>query len=495
MTPDDVLRLALALGFVLLNGWFVLAEFALVKVRTTRLRELSQGGSGNAAMALRITGKLDQYLSAIQLGITLASLALGWIGEPALAHLAEPVVRGLAASFSPGAQGALIHGLAFGVAFTTITFLHVVLGEMAPKSLAILQAERFALWVAWPLHVFYLVTAPIIWLLQGSSNVLLRLLRFEPGSEGADPYTEEELRMIVAASHHHGVLDESTRYLLDNVLDYTTRRTREVMTHRRDAQWLDVRLPVQEAMTIALDREFSRYLLMDPEKDQVLGIVHVKDLAAVATGRRAIRTLRELARPALFVPEFVPADRTRRLLQAKRTHMAVVVDELGEWVGIVTLEDLLEELVGEIQDEQDVEQPKVQRRPDGSLEVDGGLLLGAAVKQLGLEPPDGEVEADTLGGWVFGRLGRAPHVGDAVQQGRHRLEVLQTDRLRIKRLRVLLSAEPLPSGDAAAAASTTAAPAPLAAPTPPAGVPTAGTSSGRRPRPPTDVGPPPGGPA
>lgn len=432
--------LLLALFFVLLNGWFVLAEFALVKVRTTRLRELAQDGKAGAKLALHITGKLDQYLSAIQLGITLASLALGWVGEPALAHLIEPLV----ARF-PGAT-LVAHGIAAGCAFGVITFLHVVLGEMAPKTMAILRAERFALWVSMPLHAFYVVTWPLIAVLQGASNMLVRLLGYSPASEGADPYTEEELRMIVAASHAQGVLNEATRYLLDNVLDYTTRIVREVMTPRRDVFTLDVRTPVAESIALALEREFSRYLLFDPEKDQVLGFVHVKDLVSIATGRKQVASLKEVARPPVFVPEFVPIDRVRRQLQARKTHLGVVVDELGDFVGIVTLEDLLEELVGEIQDETDVEQPKILRQTDGSVEIDGGLLLESAVKKLGLEAPEKVEGVDTIGGYVFALLGRAPQVGDVVAVGRHRLEVLQVDRLRIRRLRMIpIGPEPAPT--------------------------------------------------
>lgn len=473
MTSEQAVKLLLTLFFVLLNGWFVLAEFALVKVRTTRLRELTQEGQGSAALALRITGQLDRYLSAIQLGITLASLALGWLGEPTLASLLEPWTTQLGALLgaSPGAANAITHAVSFGISFGVITFLHVVIGEQVPKIVAINRAERFSLWVARPLHLFYVVTYPLIRLLEWSAAIFVRLLGIEGPSDGGDRYTEEELRMIVAASHHSGVLDESTRYLLDNVLDYTQRIAREVMTHRRDVQTLDVRAPVTESIQKALDREFSRYLLTDPQRDQVLGFVHVKDLVQIVLGRKQVKSLKEVARPVLFVPEFIPADRVRRQLQARRTHMAVVVDERGDVVGIVTLEDLLEELVGEIQDEQDTEQPKLVRNQDGSFEVDGGLLLDAAVKKLGLEVGDRAADVDTLGGFVFGLLGRAPHVGDKVEVGRHRLEVLQTDRLRIRRLRMVpLDASALITGHTGLTGT--------ALPAPPLGVHSGATSIG-----------------
>jgi CBS domain containing-hemolysin-like protein len=434
----DVRGLLLAAFFVVLNGWFVLAEFALVKVRTTRLRELADEGKSRASLALRITGRLDDYLSAIQLGITLTSLALGWIGEPSIARVIAPAFERL-----PGGA-ALTHGIAVGVAFGSITFLHVVVGEQVPKMMGILRAERFALWVALPLHAFYLVTLPVTLVLRGAANGMCRALGFEPSGEGGDPYTEEELRMIVAASHAQGVLNEATRYLLDNVLDYTTRIVREVMTPRRDVLTLDVKAPVADSIALALDREFSRYLLVDSSKDQVIGFIHLKDVVSIATGRKIVESLKDVARPAVFVPEFVPIDRARRQLQARSTHLGVVVDELGDFVGIVTLEDLLEELVGEIQDETDSEQPKVQRQPDGSALVDGSLLLETAIKKLGLQIDEKVDGIDTIGGYVFTRLGRAPREGDAIIAGRHRLEVRQVDRLRIRRLRVMTVEPPTP---------------------------------------------------
>ena len=430
MDVSRFLDLGLALVLVALNGWFVLAEFALVKVRPTRLRSLVEGGSVRAKMALRINEHLDRYLSAIQLGITLASLALGWLGEPALAHLIEPLVRGL-----PGAS-AISHGVAVSIAFFLITFLHVVLGEMAPKTMAIQRADGFALTVAWPLHLFFLLTYPVIRLLEGTSNLIVRVVGFQPASEASQAHTEDELRMIVATSAREGVLDAGFRQLLENAFDYHGRVAHEVMTPRQDAVCLDTSMSSEQAVTFALEHEFTRYPLIDRPNDRVVGFIHLRDLTAILAGERRIDSLVDIARQPVFVPEAAPIDKVRQELQGRRTHFGVVVDEYGQFTGIVTLEDLLEEIVGEIQDELDAERPTIIRNPDGSFDVDGRLLLETAARRLGLEVASGDEPVDTLGGYVFSRLGRAPAPGDAVRVGHHRLEVLRVDAMMIRRVRV-----------------------------------------------------------
>lgn len=443
MDLSQILKIAAAFLLVLLNGWFVLAEFAMIRVRTTRLHELAEAGNRAAAKALHITRNLDAYLASVQLGITLASLALGWLGEPAIARVLAPLFARL-----PG-SAAFTHGLAVTIAFMGITFLHVVIGEQAPKIVAIQKSEELALACARPLHLFYLVSWPFMMVLQGASNLLVRLFGYKSASEASEAHSEEELRMIVAASHKHGILDEATRDLLDNVFEYTERIVREVMTPRRDVVVLDAAAPVEQSLALAIEKEYTRYPLVGPEPDRVAGFVHIKDLMAIATGRRRVTNLIEIARQPVFVPETVAIDRVRRQFQAKRTHFGIVVDELGDFTGIVTLEDLLEELVGDIQDELDAEQPKILRKPDGSVEVDGGVLLDVAAKKVGLRIDEELEGVDTLGGYVFTRLGRKPVRGDMVMVGDHKIEVLQLDELRVKRLRVTRR-EPAPPPTAGA---------------------------------------------
>jgi CBS domain containing-hemolysin-like protein len=242
--------------------------------------------------------------------------------------------------------------------------------------------------------------------------------------------------MIVASSVQQGALAESTRDLLDNVLDYSERVAREVMTTRRDVVCLDASLSVDESIATAIDKEYTRYPLVELENDRVVGFIHIRDLMAILAGRRRVTTLHDIARQPVFVPETASIDVVRRRLQARKTHFGVVVDEFGDFTGIVTLEDLLEELVGDIQDELDVEQPKIVRRPDGSFEVDGGLLTDVAAKKLGLHLDAQAESTDTLGGYVFTALGRPPVQGDVVDLGGHRLEVTQVDAMRVRRLRV-----------------------------------------------------------
>jgi CBS domain containing-hemolysin-like protein len=433
MNTGTLFNLGFALFLVLLNGWFVLAEFALVKVRATRMQELVEGGNKKAKLTLSMINKLDGYLSATQLGITLASLGLGWVGEPALARLIEPAVSSI-----PGASS-IAHGIAVAIAFTMITFLHVTLGEMAPKMIGIQRAEQMSLWVSTPLYLFFKVTWPLIFVFQAVANVMVRAIGMKPVNESEMAHSEEELRLIVDASARHGMLDQGTRDLLDKVFEYSVRVAREVMTPRRDVVTLDVNAPKDQQVTLAIEKEYTRYPLID--EDRVVGFVHIKDLVAVSAGRRKVTSLAEVARQPVYIPEQVSIERVRRQLQAKRTHVGIVVDEFGEFTGIVTLEDVLEELVGEIQDELDVEQPKIVRRPDGTTEVDGGLLLAEAERKLSVKLP-GDIVVDTLGGYVFTLLGRAPVVGDHVVVGEHRLEVIQVDELRIRRLRLSKVAPP-----------------------------------------------------
>ena len=438
-------RLGAVLALVIANGFFVAAEFAIVKVRSTRLQELAEGGSSRAKLALRINKRLDAYLSACQLGITVASLALGWVGEPALAHLLErPMIALLPAAWAT----AVSHAIATGLAFTIITFLHMVLGEQAPKSLAITKAELTTMWSVGPLHVFYLITWPIILVVNGSSNLLLRMVGLPPatGHEGA--HSEEELRLIFEAAARGGVLTESTKDLLTNVVDYTERVAREVMTPRARVDVLDARKSWEDNLKHAIAGEWTRYPVVETERGKIIGFVHIKDLFKASNDPTATRDLRSLVRQPLIVPESMPLDRLRRRIQATRTQMSLVHDEFGTVVGVVTLEDCLEEIVGEIQDETDQESaPIVRDDQSGSTEVDGAVRLDEIESEIGLEIPEDErSDVDTVGGFVFARLGRPPALGDVVEFGRFRLVVTGVDGLRVAKLRIT-ELPPPPSDD------------------------------------------------
>jgi len=444
-------RLGAVLALVIANGFFVAAEFAIVKVRSTRLQELAEGGSSRAKLAVRVNRQLDSYLAACQLGITIASLGLGWVGEPALAHLLQSPLE---AVLGDRASLAASHAIATGIAFTLITFLHTVLGELAPKSLAIAKPELTTLWSVGPLHVFHIVSYPFIVVLNGTANMLLRAVGLPPatGHEGA--HSEEELRLIFEASARGGILTESTKDLLTNIVDYTERVAREVMTPRARVDVLDARKSWEDNLKHAIAGEWTRYPVVETERGKIIGFVHIKDLFKASNDPTATRDLRSLVRQPLIVPESMPLDRLRRRIQATRTQMALVHDEFGTFVGVVTLEDCLEEIVGEIQDETDQESaPIVRDDQSGSTEVDGAVRLDEIESEIGLEIPEDErSDVDTVGGFVFARLGRPPALGDVVEFGRFRLVVTGVDGLRVAKLRITeLPPPPSDGGDSPSA--------------------------------------------
>ncbi len=429
----QVLLLGAAFLLVLLNGFFVAAEFAIVKVRSTKIRELAEQGDWRAVAAQNVIAHLDAYLSACQLGITFSSLGLGWIGEPAVARLIEPTLR------AAGVENpTLVHTIAFTVAFLFISFLHIVLGELAPKSLAIRKPESTSLWLAPALRAFYwLMYVPIV-ALNGTANWILRLVGIEPLNETEQAHSSEELRMIVGASHAHGVLNATERRLLENVIDFSEREVAEIMTPRVDMVCLFVNKSIAENLAIVRGQQHTRYPLAEGSADNVIGMIHIKDFITITVEGAAERTgsvLQSIKRPVLFVPERASIDALLRTIQATHTLMAIVVDEYGGVAGVVTLEDVLEELVGEIRDEFDDTELEVERR-GGETIVDGGLPLNEVEEMFPDLVSDEEGDVRTVGGLVLKELGRIPIVGDQVTLGPYRLEVIEMDNLRITRVKI-----------------------------------------------------------
>lgn len=429
----QVLLLGAALLLVLLNGFFVAAEFAIVKVRSTKIRELAEQGDWRAVAAQNVIAHLDAYLSACQLGITFASLGLGWIGEPAVAQMIEPTLRAAGVT-----NPTLVHTIAFTVAFIFISFLHIVLGELAPKSLAIRKPEKTSLWLAPALRAFYwLMYVPII-ALNGTANWILRLVGIEPVGETEQAHSSEELRMIVGASHAHGVLNATERRLLENVIDFSEREVAEIMTPRVDMVCLFVNKSIAENLAIVRGQQHTRYPLAEGSADNVIGMIHIKDFITLTVEGAAERTgsvLQSIKRPVLFVPERASIDALLRTIQATHTLMAIVVDEYGGVAGVVTLEDVLEELVGEIRDEFDDTELEVERR-GGETIVDGGLPLNEVEEMFPDLVSDEESDVRTVGGLVLKELGRIPIAGDQVTLGPYRLEVVEMDNLRITRVKI-----------------------------------------------------------
>jgi len=414
--PFDLL---LAIGFVVLNAFFVASEFAIVKIRPTRLEQLAARGDRRARTALSIIRRLDAYLSANQLGITLSSLALGWIGEPVFAGMFEPLFG----------SWHIAHGAAVTTSFILITFLHTVIGELAPKSLAIQRTEPVALWTAIPLRAFYIVAFPLIWFLNGAATLFLKLIGLGRVTQIDALHSPQELRLIL----QHVAIEPSARRLIDRVFDYTRRLARHAMTLRADAVFLDADGSFDDNLRLVVKNMYTRYPLLERSTGRVVGYVHAKDLlAALVNGEKP--PLRSLARTPLFFPEDTPLEEIRREMQRKGIHLVIVTGEGGAVTGILTLEDVVEEFIGEIRDEQDAgEVPPFQRFEDG-FEADGRMTIDVIERETGLSlnAPKG---VETIGGLVATLLGRIPSPGDTVDIDGHRFQVLSVRDRRIARVR------------------------------------------------------------
>jgi len=416
------------LFLVALNGFFVAAEFSLVKVRKTRLAVLSEKGSKSASVALSVTSRLDAYLSACQLGITLASLGLGWLGEPAIATLLEPLFAGIA-GWSP----IYTHTIAIVTAFIIITFLHIVLGELVPKSLAIQRAEVTALWTAGFLNSFYKIFFPVIWALNWLANAILKVWGIHPANEADLAHSEEEIRMLVNASERHGYLDKMEGMLLDNVFEFFDRVAGEVMVPRQDMVCLYLEDSLDEIFETVQEYGHTRYPLCDDDKDNVIGMVHLRNLIRVRENRETL-DINRLKRDILVVPVNMPISFLVQKMRSQRTHMAIVADEFGGTAGLVTIEDLVEELIGEIYDEFDREQPHIAKVSETDYEVNGRVLLEDVAELLALKL-DGEGIA-TIGGYIFTRLGRKPKKGDELEFDGYVFQVLEVAGFRIMKVRL-----------------------------------------------------------
>jgi len=421
------LNLVLAFILVLLNGFFVAAEFALVKVRATRIDELVASGSATAAMAQRQVRHLDAYLSATQLGITIASIGLGWIGEPALASILEPIAH--AAHLPEG----LIHPVSFIIAFSIISALHIVIGELAPKSWAIQRPEQVSLALSYPLHFFYWVFRPAIVVLNGIAGALLRRLGIEPAGEHELAHTEEELRMILTASGRHGVLKASEVDLVHHVFEFANRVARDVMVPRVDMVYLDATWPLSRNLDRVAANTFTRYPLCEGSPDRVIGMIHVRSLLPLAGLSEA--DLRELARPVPAVPETKSIDKLLREFQQENNHMAIVLDEYGGTAGLVTLEDIIEEIVGEIHDEFEKPEVEVEASADGRLLlVEGRTLLAELRFTHDVDLP--VADSENVGGWVLEQFGDIPEPGDRLVVQGFEITVAEMDGQRVRRVEI-----------------------------------------------------------
>ena len=421
------LQLITILFLVFLNGFFVASEFAIVKVRGSQLDALVSQGRKGAALARYVTTHLDSHLSATQLGITLASLALGWVGEPFLAHMLYPffLLAGITSE-------AVVTTISFTLAFAAITFLHIVLGELAPKSIAIRKSLPTTLWISPPLTLFHSAFKPAIWFLNGAANIILkRAFGIDPVGETELAHTEEELRLLLAESGKAREISSRGSAISMRALELTRLVARDVMTPRREVVFLEVDLPFAENLARAKKSGHTRFPLCQKHLDGAFGLIHVKDMVCLPDEPPA--DLNAIKRELLSVPEMISLEKLLELFQSRHAHLALVLDEYGGAVGIVTLDNVIEELVGDIQDEFDTAEPPMQRISADEFTIKGRLSLHEVAELTGLELESSDVS--TLGGYVTSLLGHLPKPGESVRIGEYRVTVINTDGRRVRQLR------------------------------------------------------------
>ncbi|MCS6803231.1 MAG: hemolysin family protein [Chloroflexota bacterium] len=432
---ETVLQLLAVAALVFANGFFVASEFALVSVRRSRIEQLVAEGVGSAKVVQRTLHRLDGAIAATQLGITMASIALGWIGEAAVAHLLEPLF-----AFLPGILPVVsAHALAVAVAFATITALHIILGELAPKTLALQRSEQVALTIARPLELFYLVFRPAIAVLNGAGNWVVRRLGLRPASGHELVHSVEELEILIESSKRAGVLDEEEAQLLGRVFDFSERPAHRIMTPRTEIIAVPDTATLPQLLAVAREQNVSRVPVYHGTIDNIIGMVLLKDLLRalpeVSNGSAPSFDIQQVMRPVLLVPETISIDELLKRMREQKLHLAILLDEFGGTAGLVTMEDIIEEIFGEIRDESDVDETEEEiiATENGAL-IDGHTDIQDVNERFGLTLDDSEY--DTIGGYVFGALGRAPRVGDRIDVDGYRFEVVAVEGMRISRLRL-----------------------------------------------------------
>jgi putative hemolysin len=417
---SDFLRVVAVLLLILGNAIFVAAEYALVTVRRLRLEERAGEGSRSAQTALRLLDQPIRFISTIQLGITIFSIAIGAVGEPLVAHFFE---------------GWLGRGVAFAIAFVILTYLSVVLGELVPKAVALQRSEALSGWVAPPLDLLQRIVYPLTWVLQKSADAVTRLFGIQPSPAGVYAHTEEDIRHIVDSAQETGAIHESEEEMVYKVFDFADKEVHEVMVPRPEVVAISIDLPPQECLAAIIDSPYTRYPVYRGSLEDVLGLLHVRDLfSALYNNGIDNVAVEELVRPAHVVPETKDLAAMLAEFRRQNQHMALVVDEYGAFQGIVTLEDLLEEIVGEIEDEYDLPDESVERVDESHIRVDGTFPIDDFNEQFQAELP--QEDYHTIAGFVFGELGRAAETGDEVVHDGMRFHVLEVDGPRIERLEV-----------------------------------------------------------
>ena len=427
-----IINIFIVLFLVAMNGFFVAAEFSMVKVRKSRIETLVLEKNVSAKYTLKVVKDLNSYLSACQLGITLASLGLGWVGEPAVSKMIMPIFEFFNLS------EVTAHSVAFILAFSIITGFHIVLGELAPKSLAIISAEKIALFTALPLILFYNITYPIMWAFNHSTNLILKIFGVSLVDEHDVAHTDEEIKLLVEESYKHGLIDQTELTFVDNIFDFSEKMVKEVMIPRTDMVCICEGDSFENIVNTTMNEQFTRYPVYKDNKDNIIGFIHIKDLYKLRVQQNE-ESIDKVLRNILSVPESMSISTLFKMFQKEKEQMAIIIDEYGGTAGLVTSEDILEEIVGEIQDEFDEENEKIQTLDNGAYLVDGKVLIDEINDILGSEIKAKDI--DTIGGWMYWKIGRAPHQNQKIIHNNYEFVVNKCNKKRILKVMINLHKE------------------------------------------------------
>ncbi len=425
------------------NGFFVASEFAMVKVRKTRIEQLVNEGNFNAKIAMEALKDLDKFIAAVQLGVTISSIGLGWVGEGTLAHIIEPLFE-----FLPGiSKNIATHTMSVSIAFALITFFHVVIGELIPKSIALEYTEKTALWVAKPMQAISFVFTPFIWLLNGFGNFILKLMNIPHSHKGSLVHSTEELDMLVNASYNGGVLNETEKDMLHNVFKFSDLTAKQVMVPRTDMVCIPIDMPMEELNKLAAENQYTRYPVYEEDIDHIIGIVHVKDLYSLSI-KDEICPVSKILREVLLVPETLTMDNLVLEFKKRKGQMAIVVDEFGGTSGLITLEDVIEEIFGDVQDEFDEEEEEeedIKEVAPNTYIANSMMRVDEFAEYFGINEKEiDDEDIDTIGGLVVKLLGRIAEVNDTVTLNNITFVVKEVDGARITKLEIIKT-EPEPA--------------------------------------------------
>lgn len=427
MIIGNLIIIAILIAF---TAFFVSYEFAIVKIRGSRIDQLVAEGNKNAIAAKTIVSNLDEYLSACQLGITVTALGLGWLGEPTVEHILHPLFVHL--NLPESVSGVI----SFVLAFASVTFIHVVVGELAPKTIAIQKAEAVTLTFAKPMILFYKIMYPFIKALNGSARMVTGIFGLKPASEHEIAHSEEELQLIISESYKSGEINQSEYKYVNNIFEFDDRHANEIMVPRTEIVAFDISQSLDECLQIVTEENYTRYPVIDGEKDNIIGMVNMKEVfTEYIKGKNVETSIAEYVRPVIQVIESIPIHDLLVKMQKERVHMAILMDEYGGTAGLVTVEDILEEIVGEIRDEFDADEvPDINKISETKTIVDGKVLIDEINDLFGLDIEN--TDMDTIGGWIMSEKIDVIE-GDTVQYNNYEFKVLEIDGYHIKSLQIL----------------------------------------------------------